>query len=69
MPTYTVIIPMAGHLIVEVEAKDEAEAKEKALDEASIEHLEGWEALEQFTEGNVCYCPSPWEVEVDKVAD
>ena len=64
LKTYTVVIPMAGHLIVTVQAKDEAEAKDKAFDEADLNHLEDWEALEKFNQGNVCHCPSPWEVEI-----
>ena len=69
MPVYSVVIPMAGHLVVEVQAKDEEEAKEKAFGEATLDHLEEWEALTQFNKGNVCYCPSPWEVEVIQVGD
>ena len=26
-----------------------------------------WEMLETFGRGNVCYCPSPWSVEVEEV--
>lgn len=69
MAIYSVLIPMAGHLVVEVTAENEAEAKEKAFEEATIDHLEEWEALSQFNKGNVCYCPSPWEVEAVKVGD
>ena len=59
---YTVYLPIAGHAILSVEAESEDAALEKAWEadlskDAEIE----WEALEQFTRGNVCYCPSPWE--------
>ncbi len=69
MAVYEVLIPMAGHLVIAVEANSEEEAKDKAYDQATIEHLENWEALECFNQGNVCYCPSPWEVEVIKTED
>lgn len=60
---FTVTIPMAGHLVIDVEATSEEEAIQKAFDspDLTIDRLEGWEALEQFNQGNVCYCPFPWE--------
>jgi hypothetical protein len=69
MPTYSCVIPIAGHAIVEVEAASEEEAISKAFEEVTMDHIEEWEALKQFNSGNVCHCPSPWEVEVDKVSD
>lgn len=64
MAEYTVTIPIAGHLIISVEAESASAAVEKAMDEATIEHLDSWEQLEQFHQGNVCYCPRPWELTV-----
>ena len=61
--TYGVTLPIAGHAFVEVEAESEEAAIEAALNTVTSKHLESWEALEQFNEGNVCYCPSPWEAE------
>ena len=66
--TYNVIIPIAGHITFEVEAESEEEAKELAWnmdinDPADL----SWEMLETFGRGNVCYCPSPWSVEVEEV--
>jgi len=31
------------------------------------EHLETWEALGWFHQGNVCYCPPPWEAEAELI--
>lgn len=64
MKEYTVTIPIAGHAYVTVEAENDEQAKEKAFAEVTIDHVEQWEALDQFNQGNVCYCPQPWEVEV-----
>lgn len=65
MKTYNVIIPIAGHAHIQVEADNEEQAKELAMDKATIDDLEDWECLEQFNRGNVCYCPAPWEIEVE----
>ncbi len=64
--TWGVTIPMAGHLYVEVEAASEDEAIEKAFDEATLSDLESWEAIRQFQQGNVSYCPRPWEAEAQE---
>jgi hypothetical protein len=64
MRIYAVTVPIAGHAYMIVEAENEHEAKEKALAECSIDLVENWEPLEQFNQGNVCYCPQPWEIEV-----
>lgn len=64
MREYSIMVPIAGHAFVVVNAESEEEAKEKAFDTVSIEHIESWEALEQFNRGNVCYCPSPWEIQI-----
>ena len=64
MKSYTVTIPMAGHVIISVEAEDENSAIEKAFESATIGDIESWDLLKQFSRGNVCYCPHPWEVEV-----
>ncbi len=64
--SYTVIIPIAGHAFVDVEATSEDEAKDKAFNSVDKHHIEEWEALEQFNRGNVCFCPSPWNVEIEE---
>ncbi len=66
MPNYNVLLPIAGHASVQVEAESEDDAIEKALEEVTIDHVETWEALKRFHLGNICYCPTPWEVEVDE---
>jgi hypothetical protein len=65
MKKYNVTIPIAGHAYVEVEAENEEDAKEKAMDKTTTD-IE-WEYLDQFNKGNVCYCPSPWEIEVEEI--
>ncbi len=65
MKTYSVSIPIAGHAYVTVEAESEQDAIEKGMDLASNENIE-WECLARFNNGNVCYCPSPWEAEAQE---
>ena len=63
MKTYTVMVPMAGHLVIEVEAENEEAAIDIALesDALTLDKIETWEAVRQFNTGNICYCPQPWE--------
>ena len=64
MATYTVSIPIAGAIHIQVEAKSVAEAKEKAWDEINLSskpveeigEIE-WEFFDAITEGNVCHAP------------
>ena len=65
MPTYNVTIPIAGHAFKTVEADSEEEAIEKAMEEVSIDEIDEWGPLMRFNQGNVCYCPSPWEAEAE----
>jgi hypothetical protein len=59
--SYTVIIPIAGSISIEVEAEDKAKAidaawakiDEQASDAGEVE----WEFLTRIAEGNVCYAP------------
>jgi hypothetical protein len=69
MKTYIVTIPIAGHVSFEVEAENEDSAKAAAWekDPTSKDAELSWEQLETFGRGNVCYCPSPWEVDVHEV--
>ena len=62
--TFEVTIPIAGHAFVQVEAESEEEAKQKAMEEVDGTSEIHWEPLEQFNSGNVCHCPSPWEIDV-----
>lgn len=61
MPFYTVTLPIAGHAILSVEAESGKAAIEAAFDQVETKHIEDWEALDEFTRGNVCYCPTPWK--------
>jgi hypothetical protein len=63
---YNVVLPIAGHAYLTVEADSPEEAIEKAMDEVTINDIEELEALKQFNQGNVCYCPSPWEAEAEE---
>ena len=80
MKTFSVIIPIAGHVVVDVDATSAEEAKEVAFsiaadalgrmikdDEEQKARIENLELLEEFNKGNVCYCPSPHEIEVDEI--
>jgi len=64
---WSVMIPMAGHLYVEVEADSEEDAIEKASEVATLDNLESWDTLERFNQGNVCYCPQPWQIEANEL--
>ena len=71
MPTYSVLVPIAGHVEVIVEADSKEEAHEAALtsDDLELKNVVDWESLHRFTRGNVCYCPSPWEIEATLIED
>lgn len=64
---FGVRVPVAGHMYIEVEAESDDEAIDKAMATVEIKHIEGWEPMKQFNEGNVCYCPRPWEVSVEEL--
>lgn len=61
MATFTVMMPIAGALHIDVEAKDADEAVEKAwaaYDNAGPDAGEvEWEVFEEITKGNVSYAP------------
>lgn len=63
--SYDVVLPIAGHVQVTVEAESEEQAIEVAMENATINDIQSWEALKQFHAGNVCYCPYPWEASVE----
>jgi len=67
MKKYGVLVPIAGHCYVEVEAESETQAKSLAFENVTLDEIEDWDALEEFNKGNVCYCPSPWGVEVEEL--
>jgi hypothetical protein len=65
MAKYSVLIPIAGHIRVEVEADSEEAAIQAALesDDTHLGNIDDWQAVESFMEGNVSYCPRPWQAE------
>lgn len=67
MKTYIVTIPIAGHISFEVEAENETAAKDAAWNSETDQGELTWGMLDCFGHGNVCHCPSPWEVEVEEV--
>ena len=69
MALYSVTIPIAGHVVLEIEASSEKEAIDKGMEEAAIEHISEWYCLKQFNQGNLCYCPTPWEAEAEELRD
>lgn len=64
---YYVIIPVAGHAYLSVEAESESHAIDKALEVVTIDNVETWEPLEEFNRGNFCFCPMPWKVRAEPV--
>lgn len=61
---YSVVLPIAGHLAIEVEADSKEGAIQKAMDIATLTDIEGWEYYEH-SEGNVNSFPSPLYPEVE----
>lgn len=69
MKEYYVVLPIAGHAYLTVEAESPEDAIDEAMEIVTIDNVEEWTALEQFNQGNVCYCPQPWTAEADPVDD
>lgn len=71
MRRYSVALPIAGHIFVEVEADDAKAAVEAALElQFDTKDIEEWQVMERgYTRGNVCYCPTPWEPEAELLDD
>ena len=67
MKTYIVKIPIAGHISYEVEAENKDAAEDAAWFIDTDQGEVTWEMLTKFGQGNVCYCPRPWEVKVEEV--
>lgn len=43
LKTYAVTLQITGSMFIEVEAEDENDAVSKAVDDVTIDNLEGWE--------------------------
>lgn len=69
MPKFHVLVPIAGHASLTVEAKNKKEAINMAMGQVTNNDIEEWEALHMFNKGNVCYCPMPWEAEAELADD
>lgn len=70
MKKWEVLLPVAGHVAVEVEAENEEEAIEKALRSENItnEDIQEWDVFKKIIEGNVCHAPL-WEAEATPIDD
>lgn len=66
---FGVTLPIAGHAYIEVEAENQEDAIQEAFNQVEQKHIESWESLEQFNQGNVCYCPHPWEAEAEDLGE
>ena len=56
MKEYEVRLPIAGFVVVSVEANDETEALNKAMNsDISTDDIEEWDVYEYITQGNVFY--------------
>jgi len=61
MKTYSVTIPIAGHAFLMIEAESESAAIDAGMEKIALKDISEFEPLKSFNEGNVCYCPTPWE--------
>lgn len=64
MKNYLVTIPIAGHITFEVNAQDTKDAENIAWETDPDMGEISWEMLKTFCNGNLSYCPTPWEVEI-----
>ena len=70
MKTYSVTLPIGGHIRVDVEAASEAEAIETAsMMDFKTSDIDEWEILEEVSRGNVLYFPRPWSAEAECVEE
>jgi hypothetical protein len=68
LKTYSVTIPIAGHVIVEVDAEDKKSAIEEAFKvRISTKDIDQWVMLKSFNERGFCHCPGPWDAEAEEV--
>ena len=76
MKRYHIRVPFAGYFYATVEAENEKDAKEAALDAAGNSKISAfdnvevgeWEVLKDLTRGNVLYAPLN-SIEIDDVED
>ena len=57
MKNYEVMIPVTGYIYVDVEAENEDEAVDMAMqsDDISLDNIAEWEVHRHVIQGNVCY--------------
>ena len=70
MPKYGITIPVAGYVWTEVEANDQDEAIEIAMDKSfSTGQIKEWNLYKQFMKGNVSQIDGPTEIEIQELGD
>lgn len=65
MTEYCVSVPICGYAVVMIEAENEKEAIEKAIENVDLSDMESWEALEHVVEGN-CFNGPLNDIEVEE---
>lgn len=55
MKNYLVQVPITGIAVVSVEADTEAEAIALAIDNATLDHVQEWQAVQKIVGGNFFY--------------
>lgn len=65
MTEYCVQVPICGYAVVMIEAENEKEAIEKAIENVELSDMESWEALEHVVEGN-CFNGLLNDIEVEE---
>lgn len=69
MTKWIVTVPITGYVTVTVEAEDEEEAIEKAMEcDVSTDDIEQWDMTDHIVQGNVFYGIQN-EAEAEKVDD
>jgi hypothetical protein len=65
MKEYCVQVPICGYAVVMIEAENEKEAIEKAIENVDLSDMESWDALEHVVEGN-CFNGPLNDIEVEE---
>lgn len=70
MPQYRVTMPIAGHAYYSVEAESEEQAiRNVMLMDIAADDYEWEPMVDGFNDGNICYCPEPWNPEAELIED
>ena len=69
MKTFSVTLPISGTAYVEVEAENEDDAIDAALNAVTNDDIETWEAHRSIVEGNVVHAMQPWRAEARDISE